>query len=120
MSAGWADLSWGTLGTNCSSGANDTLQGIRQGGELFPGLLGFSFHYPGGRVTFVTICSPPCWSKATAHTTPLLHTRKIEGNDFFFLHALCQKLEKNLVVEQEDRDTLGNDVGFLSSFKTNE
>lgn len=102
----------GTLGTNRSSGTNDTSQGIRQGGELFPGLLGFSFCYPGGRVTFVTICNPPCWSKATAHTTPLLHNRKTEGNYFFFLHALSQKMEKNLVVEQEDRDTLGNDVGF--------
>lgn len=84
-------LSWGMLLTNCSSGANDTLHGLREGGELFPGLLGFSFCYPGGRVIFVTIYNPSCWSKTTAHTTPLLHNRKIEGNYFFFLHALCQK-----------------------------
>lgn len=33
----------------------------------------------------------------------------------------AKKMEKNLVVEQEERDTLGNDVGFLlSSFKMNE
>lgn len=33
----------------------------------------------------------------------------------------AKKIAKNLAVEQEERDTLGNDVGFLSSsFKTNE
>lgn len=33
----------------------------------------------------------------------------------------ARKMEKNLEVEKEECDTLGNDVGFLSSsFKTNE
>lgn len=33
----------------------------------------------------------------------------------------AKKMEKNLVVEQEERDTLGNNVGILSSsFKPNE
>jgi len=75
------------MNTNNASGANDSLHRVRQGGELFPGLLGFAVCYPGGKVIFVTIYKASCWSKAMANSTPLLHNRKI-GANFSFVCTL--------------------------------
>lgn len=89
-SAPWADpqLEETLATTSSSSGASGSFHEVRRGGELFPGLSGFSSCYPGGRVVVVTTHNPFCWAKATANTTPLLHNTKIEAHYFSFVCTL--------------------------------
>lgn len=74
--------------TSGPRGAQGSSEEARQGGELLPGLLGFSSCYPGGRAVVVTTHKPFCRTKATANATPLLHNRKIEANYFSFVCTL--------------------------------